>query len=45
MLGKIYARYLDNSESAIKHLESALNKLTYEGQRKMCQDELEKLKF
>jgi len=44
MLGIIYSRYLQKRESAIKLLETARNKLTDEGQLKMCNDELDKLK-
>jgi membrane associated rhomboid family serine protease len=43
MLGILYSRYLQNSELAIKHLQTAANKLTDPGQLKMCQDELAKL--
>jgi len=43
MLGIIYARYLDNSESAVSHLSQAAQKLADPGQLKMCNDELEKL--
>ena len=44
MLGLLYARYLHQSELAIKHLEAAAEKLTDPGQLKMCRDELERLK-
>jgi len=44
MLGIIYSRYLQKSKEAIKLLETARNKLTDEGQLKMCNDELDKLK-
>jgi len=43
MLGIIYSRYLDKPDLAIKHLQPALDKLTDEGQKQMCKDELEKL--
>ncbi len=44
MLGIIYSRYLGQTESAIKHLESAAEKLSDPDQRKMCNQELEKLR-
>jgi membrane associated rhomboid family serine protease len=40
MLGLIYARYLNQSELAAKHLQEAEKKLTDPSQLKMCQDEL-----
>lgn len=40
MLGIIYARYLNQSAAAIKHLEIAAKKLSDSGQLKMCRDEL-----
>lgn len=40
MLGLIYSRYLSRRESAVKHLQTALNKLTDPGQLKMCREEL-----
>ncbi|MHC4646070.1 MAG: rhomboid family intramembrane serine protease [Planctomycetota bacterium] len=43
MLGILYARYLNKPDSAVRHLKTALDKLADPGQRKMCQDELEKL--
>jgi len=43
MLGILYSRYLQNSELAIKHLQTAADKLSDPGQIKMCQDELAKL--
>lgn len=43
MLGILYSRYLQNSELAIKHLQTAADKLSDPGQLKMCQDELAKL--
>jgi membrane associated rhomboid family serine protease len=43
MLGILYSRYLQNTEMAIKNLQSAATKLSDPGQLKMCQDELAKL--
>ena len=43
MLGIIYARYLNQPESAVKHLQIAEKKLTDPGQLKMCRDELARL--
>jgi len=43
MLGVLYSRYLQQSESAIKHLKIAAEKLTDPGQLKMCRDELARL--
>jgi membrane associated rhomboid family serine protease len=43
MLGLLYARYLDAPAKAIGHLKAAKNKLTDEGQVKMCTDEIAKL--
>ena len=43
MLGILYSRYLQNTELAIKNLQSAAKKLSDPGQLKMCRDELEKL--
>lgn len=43
MLGIIYARYLDQPEQAVKHLQIAEGKLTDSGQLKMCRDELTRL--
>ncbi len=43
MLGILYSRYLQNSELAIKHLQTAAKKLSDPGQLKMCQEELTKL--
>ena len=40
MLGIIYARYLNQPESAVKHLQIAEGKLTDSGQLKMCREEL-----
>jgi membrane associated rhomboid family serine protease len=44
MLGIIYARYLQQSELAIKHLEKAASGLSDPSQIKMCRDELQRLK-
>ena len=43
MLGLIYARYLNQPEAAIKHLQAAEKKLHDPGQLKMCQAELARL--
>jgi membrane associated rhomboid family serine protease len=43
MLGLIYARYLGQSELAMKHLQNAEKKLLDPGQLKMCRDELARL--
>jgi len=43
MLGIIYARYLNQPEPAIKHLQVAVKKLSDPGQLKMCQDEIARL--
>jgi membrane associated rhomboid family serine protease len=43
MLGLIYARYLNQTEQAIKHLQEAQKKLHDTSQLKMCQDELARL--
>lgn len=43
MLGVIYARYLSNPEKAVKYLKSAREKIHDSGQRKMCDEELDKL--
>ncbi len=43
MLGLLYCRYLEKNESARKHLQAALEKLSDENQRKMCRDELDQL--
>ena len=43
MLGLLYARYLNNKESAYTHLTQALEKLTDSGQRQMCQEELDRM--
>lgn len=40
MLGVIYARYLNQPELAVKHLQAAEKKLADPGQLKMCRDEL-----
>ncbi|MEA3224863.1 MAG: hypothetical protein U9Q07_02850, partial [Planctomycetota bacterium] len=44
MLGIIYSRYLGQPESAAKHLEVAVKKLTDPGQLKMCEEELARLR-
>ncbi len=43
MLGILYSRYLNQPESAIRHLQAAAKKLSDPGQLKMCTDELAKL--
>jgi membrane associated rhomboid family serine protease len=43
MLGIIYARYLNKPEPAIKHLQTAVQKLSDPGQLKMCQEEIARL--
>jgi len=43
MLGIIYARYLNQPASAVKHLQIAERKLTDPGQLKMCRDELARI--
>jgi membrane associated rhomboid family serine protease len=43
MLGILYSRYLQKPDLAIKHLQTAVKKLSDPGQLKMCQDELAKL--
>ena len=43
MLGLTYSRYLDRKDLAKNHLTAALAKLTDPGQKKMCQDELDRL--
>lgn len=43
MLGLIYSRYLNEPESALKHLSAAEKKLSDLGQLKMCRGELGKL--
>lgn len=43
MLGVLYSRYLHEPELAVKHLQSAVEKLSDPSQRKMCRDELAKL--
>lgn len=43
MLGLLYSRYLAKPTDARKHLQAALEKLTDQGQRQMCQNELERL--
>jgi hypothetical protein len=44
MLGILYSRYLKEPQRAATYLKSALERLTDSGQRKMCRDELERLK-
>jgi len=43
MLGVIYSRYLNQHESAAKHLQIAEKKLTDPGQLKMCREELARI--
>ncbi len=43
MLGILYSRYLNKSDSAVKHLQAAAQKLSDPSQLKMCRDELDKL--
>lgn len=43
MLGILYSRYLNKPESAIKHLQTAAEKLSDPDQLKMCRDELARL--
>jgi hypothetical protein len=43
MLGLLYARYLQQPDLAIKHLQAAAEKLSDPAQIKMCKDELQKL--
>jgi hypothetical protein len=43
MLGLLYSRYLQNNQMAIKHLETAADRLTDPGQLKMCKEELARL--
>lgn len=43
MLGLLYSRYLDQNDLARTNLTAALTKLTDPGQKKMCQDELNRL--
>jgi outer membrane protein assembly factor BamD (BamD/ComL family) len=43
MLGILYSRYLEQPDSAIKYLAIASEKLTDPGQKKMCDDELQRL--
>jgi membrane associated rhomboid family serine protease len=44
MLGLLYSRYLHMRDAAVKHLEAALDKLADPDQKKMCEDELAKLR-
>jgi membrane associated rhomboid family serine protease len=43
MLGLLYSRYLNQGTAAKKHLEAAMQKLSDSAQRKMCQEELDRL--
>lgn len=43
MAGVLYSRYLNKPELAIKHLQAAAQKLSDQGQLKMCNEELAKL--
>ena len=43
MLGVLYSRYLDKPQEAIKHFQAVSGKLTDPAQKKMCENELEKL--
>jgi membrane associated rhomboid family serine protease len=43
MLGILYSRYLDKPELAVKHLQTASEKLSDPSQLKMCRDELARL--
>ncbi len=44
MLGILYSRYLNQPDSAVKHLQAAVERLTDPGQLKMCREELAKLR-
>jgi tetratricopeptide (TPR) repeat protein len=44
MLGVVYARYLKKNDLAAKYLERAQIRLKDPGQKKMCLDELDRLK-
>jgi membrane associated rhomboid family serine protease len=44
ILGILYARYLSNPELAVKHLEIAKKGIHDQGQLKMCETELQRLK-
>lgn len=44
MLGILYARYLNQPQQAVKHLQAAAEKLTDPGQREMCKAELARLR-
>lgn len=44
MLGVVYARYLKKNDLAAKYLERAKTRLKDPGQKKMCLDELDRLK-
>jgi outer membrane protein assembly factor BamD (BamD/ComL family) len=43
MLGIIYARYLSDRQKAVDYLKKAYGKLTDAGQKKMCEDEIQRL--
>jgi membrane associated rhomboid family serine protease len=43
MLGILYSRYLNRPELAVKHLQTAAEKLSDPSQLKMCRDELARL--
>ena len=43
MLGILYSRYLNRPELAVKHLQTAVEKLSDPSQLKMCRDELARL--
>jgi hypothetical protein len=44
MLGVLYSRYLDKPDMALKFFEAANDKLIDPTQKKMCAEELQKLK-
>ena len=44
MLGILYSRYLNQNEKAMTYLTLAANGLKDEGQKRMCSDELQKLR-
>ena len=44
MLGILYSRYLNEPEKAVTYLKAALEHLHDPGQRKMCKDELDRLR-
>ncbi len=43
MLGILYSRYLHEPEQAVKHLQRAAERLSDDGQLKMCREELARL--